>query len=119
MNVMGRMVPSHRVSYELFKGPIEDGKLVLHSCDNPSCVNPDHLFLGTHEQNMADRNVKGRAGSSPGSQNGQSKLTALVVEDIRATYERGGVTQASLALKYGVAQSQISHIISNKRWRTA
>ena len=57
---------SHRVSYEIHRGPMPDGLCVLHSCDNPTCVNPDHLWLGTHQENVADRDAKGRHVSANG-----------------------------------------------------
>jgi hypothetical protein len=61
MNIAGVQMGAHRIAWELFNGPIPDGLHACHHCDNPSCVNPSHIFLGTHADNMADRKAKGRA----------------------------------------------------------
>jgi HNH endonuclease len=77
------MVFAHRVSWEMHRGPIPDGMDVLHKCDTPPCVNPDHLFVGTHASNMADASKKGRM--HPGEKNGRARLTSPEqAADIRA-----------------------------------
>lgn len=91
---------AHRVSYELFCEPVPDGMLVCHSCDNPGCVNPEHLFLGTQCDNMADMRSKGRDG-------GRAKLSKADVLAIRAA---SGLTQRELGERFGVTQQQISNI---------
>lgn len=121
---------AHRLSYEMAHGPIPDNLYVLHRCDNPGCVNPDHLFLGTQTDNMRDASAKGRTavaerhGShthpesvSHGELNVASKLTKDQVNEIRHSYETGHVLQGDLALQYGVCQQQISRIIHRLRWK--
>lgn len=92
--VDGKRTYAHRYSYAFFKGPIPEGMFVLHACDTPQCSNPEHLFLGTHEDNMRDMKEKGRCGhkinSMPGEANPQSKLTTEQVLDIRARHAAEG-----------------------------
>lgn len=98
--------PAHRVSYELFVGPVPASINVLHHCDNPPCVNPAHLFLGTHADNMADMTSKGRQ---------RSKLTAAQIPAIRRAAAEG-ITQEDIAKSHGVTQATISRIISGAQW---
>ncbi|KKL91034.1 hypothetical protein LCGC14_1898770, partial [marine sediment metagenome] len=82
--INGRIELAHRISYQHFYGSIPDGMQVLHRCDNPPCVNPLHLFLGTFQDNMDDRKVKGHNGLFSGERNGRAKLTteeALAIRD--------------------------------------
>lgn len=102
----------HRISYMIHKGDIGD-KFVCHKCDNPKCVNPDHLFLGTHDDNMKDMVAKGR--SNIGSNNGMSKLTIDKVRTIRNLINNGKSTH-EVAKKFGVRASAISRIANYKRW---
>ena len=105
---------AHRVSYQLHHGPIPEGLHVLHSCDNPSCVNPAHLHLGTQADNMREKMERGRCSS--GETHGQSKLTSDQVHQIRSSYAAGGVTQRQLSEVFGVDQTLISQIINKKIW---
>jgi hypothetical protein len=107
----GKMKFAHRASYAAHHGPIPSGMHVLHRCDNPSCVNPEHLFLGTHIQNMADKREKGR--QARGTLNGFCKLSEADVTEIRVAK---GVTQRVLASEYGICQAQIWRIRSGKQW---
>ena len=114
----GATVKAHRVSYSL-KNPSADinGMCVLHSCDNPSCVNPHHLFLGSHADNVSDKCKKGRGRFRPhlGSKNGCSKLTEEQVKEIREL--KGRVIQTVMAERYGVSQALISLILLKKGWK--
>jgi hypothetical protein len=115
--------PAHRVAWELVNGPIPEGLLVLHHCDNPPCVRPDHLYIGTHADNARDRTERGRGRQCPpelharGERHARSKLTETTVRDIRSRYAAGGISQQALADEYGTIQSAISCVILRKTWR--
>lgn len=115
-----QMQRAHRVAWSMHVGPIPPGMRVLHRCDNPPCVNYErHLFLGTDEDNVADRVAKGRSSqlrSHHGEATSTRKLSADQVTEIRARYSTTGVYQSDLALEYGVTQSQISRIVRGTRW---
>lgn len=117
-----KMLGAHRVSYEIHNGSILVSKdphdnCVRHTCDNRSCVNPNHLILGTHQDNVDDMVKKGR--QSQGEQHGGAKLTEEQVVEIRRGYVRGSQThgQSALACQYGVNRSTISVIVNEKNWR--
>ncbi len=115
----GKKQRAHRLMMADWLGiPIEalDGICVLHTCDNPPCCNPDHLFLGDHQDNVRDREEKGRGVAPVGSQHGQSKLTEAQVIDLRAQYASGEWTQAKLAARYSIKQSLVSMIVNRKVW---
>jgi hypothetical protein len=107
---------AHRAAWEMFVGLIPEGLFVLHRCDTPSCVNPGHLFLGTHLQNMADMRAKDRQSREPragqGSENSQAKLSDDAIVEIRASTEKGFL----LAKMFGVSAGLISGIRHGKRW---
>lgn len=115
-------VYAHRLSWELHYGPIPDGHWVCHRCDNPRCIRPDHLFLGTHDDNMADMRAKGRSGPknrpermARGERNGYAKLTAERVIEIRNRRE-GGETLASLATAFGLSTSHVHRLVNGDGW---
>lgn len=112
----GKNVRAHRVAWELANGPIPEGKCVLHYCDNPSCVNPHHLWVGSHADNMHDMVEKGRQVYHRGESHGMSKLTEQDVREIRFFLD-AGYSQKALALMYGVSISTISLIKTGKIWR--
>lgn len=107
---------AHRVSYAWAKGPIPAGFVVMHKCDTPACVNPEHLSAGTQGDNNADRQAKGRSrgGDRRGERNRMSKLTEFQVSCIRLRL-REGQTQASIAADFGVAHQTISDIARGRR----
>lgn len=113
--VDGRHVRTHRYSYEIHSGPIPEGQDVLHSCDNPPCCNPNHLWLGTDADNAADSMRKGRRAC--GSRHGRAKLTEAQVIELRARYAAGGVVQRELAEDYDISHALVSFITTRRRWR--
>ena len=106
----GKVWKTHRLALEL-EGVDTTGHNVLHSCDNPLCCNPAHLRTGTHQDNMDDRNSRGR--QARGNHNGSAKLTEQDVLEIRAIT---GMYQKDIAKRYGVDHSSISRIIHRKIW---
>lgn len=104
---------AHRLSFILNKGSIPDEMYVCHKCDNRLCVNPDHLFLGSHIENIKDMVLKGR--QSKGIKNGHSKLSLSDVKDIRTSND----TNSSLAKRYNVNPSTISRVRSYERYKTS
>lgn len=107
---------AHRVSYRLHQGPIPDGRWVLHSCDNPGCVNPRHLRCGTPAENSQEAQDKGRMKQThySGENNHRAKLLPADVEFIRANPT---ASRKYLAGLYGVEVSTISRIRSNETWK--
>jgi len=108
---------AHRVAYEFEIGPIPVGKVVMHTCDNPACVRPEHLRVGDQAENVADmiQKKRDRRPNLKGAENGRAKLTEEDVREIRRRL-RAGATQTELALEYGVALSNIGHIVHGRSW---
>lgn len=108
---------AHRSSYELLKGTIPDGLQVLHSCDIPSCVNPDHLFLGTHNDNMKDKSSKNRQTKLCGSQVYNAKLTENDVVIIKQLLTKSTLRQSDIAGIFNICEGSISQINRGIAWK--
>jgi len=124
----GPQLRAHRVSWELHYGLIPEGLQVCHTCDVRACVRPDHLFLGTNEDNHLDKIAKGRMPTGDehwtaylpdriARGEAKGKLTEMQVTAIRARYAAGGVTQLALAKEYGVTPSNIAYICRRETWK--
>jgi len=109
-----RTISAHRLSYQLHKGPIPDGMVVMHSCDNPACVNPDHLFVGTYKENTADMISKGRkrAVAPLGVDNGKAKLNDALVRYIRQSDKNA----AGIARELNFSETCIRSVLSGRTW---
>lgn len=103
---------AHRVSYEIFIGPIPDGMVVMHTCDTPSCVNPHHLTVGSDLENIHDKVKKGRQGGG-----GAPKLTPDDVREIRRIAASREMSQPELARRYGVTLNSIENVVARITWR--
>ena len=102
----------HRIAWQLHRGPIPERMLVCHKCDVPSCINPDHLWLGTNDENMADMVAKGRAAKPKGTKHPNSKLTDDDIRAIRRSLKSG----VDVAREYGISTANVSLIRSRKAW---
>jgi len=106
---------AHRMSYIIHNGAIPEGMFVCHTCDNRRCVNPDHLYAGTHGDNMKDRAARGRTRAPVGVRNGHAKLTPGKVRSLRKMVA-SGVPQHQIAAHFGVHQSSVSKVIHGVVW---
>lgn len=110
---------AHRVAWFLTHGAWPTW-FACHRCDNPPCVNPAHLFDGTHQDNNADMHAKSRGLPPPvriGAANGNSKMNESSVTELRQLYASGGITQVSLAAQFGITQAVVSQIVRRVTWR--
>lgn len=116
---VGKMRRAHRVSYELHFGAIPAGMVVMHRCDTPLCIRPEHLRLGTQSENVKDMLAKGRANKARGEGAGNAKLTEAQVREIRARYEprKYGKGAHVLAREFGVSKPVILAIVNREAWK--
>lgn len=123
LNVNGKSVNAHRLSWEWhFDRPIPAGMFVCHECDNPRCVNPSHLFLGTPADNHRDCLAKSRHPGLPvlrGERSPSARLTTDIVREIRRAYRDGDAKLPALSRQYGVSTTAIHNIVTGKSWRCA
>lgn len=113
--INGQHKKAHRVAYMLFVGAIPDGLCVCHHCDNPVCINPKHLFLGTHADNSHDRDAKGRRVNPCGEAHGKSKLTEENIRDIRRRILAGD-THLEIGQDLGVHKGTVTNIHLGNTW---
>lgn len=122
-------ISTHRLSFELAYGPIPSRMFICHRCDNPPCVNPEHLFLGTPADNMRDRDSKGRGATgrrngrhtkpectARGEQCGRTKLTTRQVLDIREAYANERISMRALGAIYGISHTQVRYVVRGLSW---
>ena len=108
----GRILLAHRVSLHLTNGSVPKGMVVCHHCDNPGCVNPTHLILGTQADNIRDMHAKGRGNPPRGCQHPNARLTDDIVADIRADLRN----HRQLAREYGIGKSTVGMIKAGVKW---
>jgi hypothetical protein len=115
----GHTLLAHRVSYELFVGLIPNGMQVLHRCDRPSCIQPDHLWLGTQEDNMHDCMVKGRHrhGNMKGEMHGHAILSEREAREILYLALEGQLSHREIAEMYFVSRGAVRGIKHRRNWR--
>jgi len=114
----GRATGAHRLSYLIHKGQIADGLLVCHSCDNPACCNPDHLFLGTYSDNSRDMVAKGRAKGQYGDARScvPAKIKETDVPQIREL-AKSGMTKAAISRHFNVSREAIRDVVNGRTWK--
>jgi hypothetical protein len=118
----GKRIMMHRYMYQKYKGKISDDMCVCHKCDNPRCINPNHLFIGTQKDNMADMIKKGRQSTGKkhglkmrGANNGSHKLTENEVKSIK--YDYPYLTRTEISKIFNISIGMVCHILNNRNWK--
>ena len=112
-----KTMSTHRLAYLFYKGALIEGKVIMHSCDNRKCVNPDHLTQGTQQDNVDDYQKKGRHRVPKGENSPKAKLNRQQVLSIRN--QKGKKPERTLAKEFGVSQMTINKILRNQTWKNA
>lgn len=107
---------AHRIAFKICNNKDPIGFVVAHKCDNPTCCNPNHLFMATDAENMHDRTSKGRTARQYGTTHGRHTLCDAEILAIRKAYETGGETYMSLSKKFPTSASNIGRIVVRKAW---
>jgi hypothetical protein len=116
IGVDGKTMSAHRVAWAMEYGSLPDDKDVCHHCDNPGCVNPKHLFLGTETDNMRDKMSKGRGNQQKGERNGNAKLTSEAVTHIRELAQQGR-RLVDIAAIFGISDITVGAIVKRRAWK--
>ncbi|MEK4108151.1 HNH endonuclease [Paenibacillus sp. FSL R10-2791] len=116
IQIRGKQTKMSRFVYKECFGDIPDGHYVLHKCDNPRCINPEHLFTGTAKENFYDMRKKGRENYAKGSQSGNSKLTEIEILEIKRMISKG-ISDREVAKKFPVSHHTIYEIRKGKTWK--
>ena len=111
----GERIYTHRLAYEYHHGPIPDGLVIRHRCDNPPCMNIDHLLAGTSKDNLHDAIDRGQWRPTRGDRNNRSTMTVEAVRELRRL-ARDGWTHRELAARYGISTTSVSNIRTGVRW---
>lgn len=113
----GKLLLAHRVAWTIAHGPIPAGESACHRCDVKLCCNLDHLFLGTHQDNMRDMREKGRAAHPAGERHPQARLTWPEVREIRSLLGRGEFSKTEIGRRFGIGRSQVIRIERYEMWK--
>ena len=116
-SVNGGWVMAHRFAFEFVNGEVPADEFVLHHCDNPSCVNSDHLYAGSKKDNAQDRETRRRGNHAKGTKHGRNKLFASQVLEIRDAFDTGKYSFRELGRIYGTDSKSIADIVDRKNWK--